>query len=672
MPIIPPPLRSGDTVAVVRTAGTIAPETLEPGIEVLRERGFRVMTDSGPRGGPSWLAGTDEERAKALVDAIKNPEVRAILCARGGSGSNRLFDHLPSNALADRPVWLVGASDITALHLWAQAQGVASVHGPMALRLPDHLANPDDSSVDDLLDLLAHPKAPAFTGLIGHTPGRARGPLVGGNLSLLTAMIGQPLLHRARGLAPVDLRGAVLFIEEVGEPEYRIDRMLTSLFAGARQHVAAVVIGTFERCPGGAEQVTARVTELLKGTNVPIVSGVQAGHSRPNAPFVLGLPVVVDADAGTVGPVAPSRRVGPSILRTPTTAGEVLATHLQAGTASAAQLSVMIAGEPVESFAMGRRAEPHAADVDTGPVSTRTRFDLASVTKAVCTAVLAAHTVEAGLLAMDDRCPADLSIDRPVLRDLLRHTSGLPAHIEVFRDARCARDVRATAEAAFAAVHVDEAHVGTGLYSDVGYIALGRWLARVHGTTLDALFDEYVATPIGLQRTGFGPTGPRIDREGVAATEWCPYRATFLQGTVHDENAQVLGGVCGHAGLFGTADELARIGTSLLGYGPAVLPSSAIDRMWDRTIRVDRGTYTLGWDTPSGHRSNAGRWMRRDATVGHLGFTGTSIWIDRSRDLVVALTTNRVHPTRDNQRIRHLRPAIHDAVLETWFGEEDS
>jgi len=676
LPIVPPPVRPGDTLAVIRTAGAVDPARVDAGVQLLRDRGYRVKTDAGDRGGPPWLAGTDAERAAALVDAIRDPDVGAIVFARGGSGSNRLFDRLPAGLLAQNPTWLVGLSDITALHLWAQAQGVASIHGPMAARLPDHVAadaDPalgPDRSVDALLALLANPVAPTFDGLTAVRAGRASGPLIGGNLSLLAALIGQPLPHGPRGLAPVDLRGAVVFVEEVAEPAYRMDRMLTSLFTGARRDVAAVVVGTCERCAPGVEMVTDRLAELLDGTGMPVLSGVAAGHSMPNAPFVLGLPVDVDASAGRVEPTTARASAGPVVLRTPTTGAEVLAAHVAAGATPGAQLAVAIGGEIVESVAVGRRAGPRYAGADTRPVSAHTRFDLASVTKAVSTAILAMRAIDDGLVSLDDRVPADLSVDRPTLRDLLRHTSGLPAHIEVFREARGADDPLACARSRFAAVRVGPDRVGQATYSDVGYIALGRWLERLFGEPLDARFARHIAEPLGLERTTFGPVDAAASRDGVAATEHCPWRGALLQGIVHDENAQVLGGVCGHAGLFGTAAELARIGTSLLGHGAPVLPAASVDRMWDLADRVDGGTYTLGWDTPSGARSNAGRWMRRGATFGHLGFTGTSLWIDRSRDLVIALVTNRVHPTRDNPRIRSLRPAVHDAVVETWFDLE--
>ncbi|TVQ96319.1 MAG: hypothetical protein EA398_16170, partial [Deltaproteobacteria bacterium] len=152
---------------------------------------------------------------------------------------------------------------------------------------------------------------------------------------------------------------------------------------------------------------------------------------------------------------------------------------------------------------------------------------------------------------------------------------------------------------------------------------------------------------------------------GVAATEWCSWRGATLQGVVHDENAQVLGGVAGHAGLFGTADAVARLVEGLAAgrAGPGEL---AVADMWDLRHRV--GTHVLGWDTMSVPVSSAGTRMSAPHTVGHLGFTGTSVWLDRSRGLVVVLLTNRVHPSREDGRIRSLRPAVHDAVVDALEG----
>jgi CubicO group peptidase (beta-lactamase class C family) len=141
-----------------------------------------------------------------------------------------------------------------------------------------------------------------------------------------------------------------------------------------------------------------------------------------------------------------------------------------------------------------------------------------------------------------------------------------------------------------------------------------------------------------------------------------------LQGIVHDENCQVLGGVAGHAGLFARAADIGAIAQSLLGFGPAVLQPATVDAMWSRDGLAEGGTYAGGWDTPSGALSTAGTRMRRDTTFGHLGFTGTSVWIDRSRAVSIVLLTNRVHVSRASDLIRALRPAMHDAVMDAVFG----
>jgi CubicO group peptidase (beta-lactamase class C family) len=153
----------------------------------------------------------------------------------------------------------------------------------------------------------------------------------------------------------------------------------------------------------------------------------------------------------------------------------------------------------------------------------------------------------------------------------------------------------------------------------------------------------------------------------IAPTQRCPWRKRILCGEVDDENAYAMGGVAGHAGLFGTArdvDTLANHLKGIAGGAPGILPKDLVDRMWTLDTTVSGSTRTLGWDTPSPQRSLAGTKMSKH-TVGHLGFTGVSLWLDLERGVNVVLLTNRVHPTRDNDKIVEFRPRIHDLVMET-------
>ena len=220
-----------------------------------------------------------------------------------------------------------------------------------------------------------------------------------------------------------------------------------------------------------------------------------------------------------------------------------------------------------------------------------------------------------------------------------------------------------------------EPNGGTVRYSDLGYIAAGECAERASGLALDALVERGV---FGRARALYGPmqvgfrsfepgTGPRADDHEVAPTEACPWRGRVVRGRVHDENAYGLGGVCGHAGLFGTARELARIGEASLRAldGDEAVFSRAV--LMEMTAARPGGSHRLGWDGKSPAGSSAGA-RASEGTFGHLGFTGTMLWCDPDARVAVALVTNRVHPSRETQGIRALRPAVMDAVLDALRG----
>ena len=620
-------------------AGRVDPSALAAGIALLENAGARVERNAGLGAGCAaapFLAADDLARTRDLLHGLSAPGYDAVLAARGGYGTMRVLDRLPPELLRWRPRWLVGYSDITALHLWAYAQGVASIHGPMPAGLSK---DEGGESTAALLDALrGRPRALAVDG-----PNGVSGRLIGGNLSLLAAM-------RPTQWWP-DLSGCLLFIEEIGEPMYRIDRALRTLrLAGGLEEAAGFVIGQCTGCgdgPQGELDAADWIAAELSAIGPPVLRGAHVGHGVPNIAFVHG--GTYTSNGGHLEWVAPTERATGMPLptkRQPST-HEILDHAIASGVCSGAQLVVSRRGKPVLEIAKG-----HHDHTGTEPVTQSTPFDLASLTKAICTAPLAHLAVERSLVALDDRCPTEISVARPTLRDLLRHASGLPAHIEVFREARLAKSPERSATRAFADIEASESGP---VYSDVGYIALGRWLEVLFGERLDLVFRDHIASPLG-SNLRFGPI------EGAVSTEHCPARAGVLRGLVHDENAQVLGGVAGHAGVFGCARDVDVLARSFLGYGTSILSRESVDRMWDPAERPSGGTYTLGWDTPSGGRSNAGTQMGRETTVGHLGFTGTSVWIDRDDQLAITLLTNRVHPSRHSAGIRWLRPTLHDAA----------
>jgi CubicO group peptidase (beta-lactamase class C family) len=213
------------------------------------------------------------------------------------------------------------------------------------------------------------------------------------------------------------------------------------------------------------------------------------------------------------------------------------------------------------------------------------------------------------------------------------------------------------------ALPLEEAPGRKTVYSDVGFILLGEIIERAAGQNLAAFCEAEIFQPLGMKDTRFNP--PRELWNRIAPTEQDnEFRQRLIRGEVHDENAWVMGGVAGHAGLFGTAQDLARFGRRLLAGGGVnetqILKRETIaefTRAWPAAEGPARG---LGWDKPS-EPSSCGRFFSA-SSYGHLGFTGTSLWIDPEQDLLVILLTNRVHPTRTNEAIRQIRPEVHDAV----------
>jgi CubicO group peptidase (beta-lactamase class C family) len=293
---------------------------------------------------------------------------------------------------------------------------------------------------------------------------------------------------------------------------------------------------------------------------------------------------------------------------------------------------------------------------DPTPVTPTTAYDLASLTKPF-TAWAAARLAHRG--ALDLRAPiadalpfaAGTPVGACALDDLLSHRAGLAAWRALYAATDPARAGEEGTRAAMRAAIVAEPAGVTdrAVYSDLGYILAGELLAARFGG-LPAALDVTEVT--GALRFGADPGVP------CAPTERCAWRGRTLRGEVHDENAFALGGVAGHAGLFGDAPTLCARGVAML---DALREGDPVATAMLRPR--EGGTHRLGWDTRSPRGSSAGARMG-PRTFGHLGFTGTSLWCDPDADVAVALLTNRVHPTREGDGIRALRPAVHDAVRE--------
>jgi CubicO group peptidase (beta-lactamase class C family) len=195
-------------------------------------------------------------------------------------------------------------------------------------------------------------------------------------------------------------------------------------------------------------------------------------------------------------------------------------------------------------------------------------------------------------------------------------------------------------------------------------ILLGEILERVAGQPMDVFLEERVYGPLGMKDTGFLPAVELRDR--IAPTEDDPWRGYVVRGEVHDENAHALGGVAPHAGVFSTAPDVARFLQMILNGGVFAhqrIVSRDIVEAWTKKAGIPDSDRAIGWDTKSAEKSSAGRFFSPDS-FGHLGYTGTSMWVDPERELFVVLLTNRVHPTRENNLIRKVRPAVADAVVQ--------
>lgn len=343
---------------------------------------------------------------------------------------------------------------------------------------------------------------------------------------------------------------------------------------------------------------------------------------------------------------------------------------VERGAFPGAVLAVGLRGQVVYRTAVGAYGED-----DRRPVSDTTIYDLASLTKVVGLTTATMLLVAAGQLDLDAPVRhylpafAGAGKDQVTVRHLLLHASGLPAWRPLYQEAADAPAARALADTTPL-----EAPAGTRYtYSDLGAIVLTQVVEHLSGRRLDSLLAEQLFTPLAMSHTRFLPPPDWLPL--IAPTERDPWRGRVLRGEVHDENAARLGGVSGHAGLFSTAPDLARFALWLLdAYHDRLPPGTRprlpapIVRMFVRRANEPAGsTRALGWDTFSREGGSGGHCLSA-TSFGHTGFTGTSIWIDPERDLVIILLTNRVHPTRENQLIREVRPAVADGVVRAIAG----
>jgi CubicO group peptidase (beta-lactamase class C family) len=309
-------------------------------------------------------------------------------------------------------------------------------------------------------------------------------------------------------------------------------------------------------------------------------------------------------------------------------------------------------------------------DTNSPAIEADTVFDLASVTKVVATTTMAMLLHERGLLHLDTEVahilPEFVSLassaqqrDRSVvtIRMLLAHSSGLPAYVKLFEAARNREELLCGALTTPLVATPGE----ISDYSDIGFIILGEILSKVAGRPIDVFVQEEILEPIGLSRSCFNPRAS--SRPAIPPTEDDrSFRHRIIQGEVNDENASAIGGVSGHAGLFSPAIDVARFAECMLRGGAPILERGTVELFTRRETSPAGTSRALGWDTPSPPSSSGRHFSSR--SFGHLGYTGTSLWIDPARQLSVTLLTNRTWPDRRAQQIKVVRPQIHDAIVE--------
>lgn len=288
MSIVPPPVKPGDTLAVVSPASPFDAETFQAGVRRLEGWGYRVKVDPDVHQAGRYTSGDAETRARVLNRALADPEVRGVIAARGGYGSVHLLPYLTLDGFAHHPKRIVGCSDVTTLltHVW-QTTGVVTYHGPMVSAALGRTPGPDPATEADFRAMLAGAPSPAHDRpLEVLVAGAASGTLVGGCLTLLCASMGTPYEFEAGE--------CVLFLEDVKEHPYRIDRMLTQLLLGGKlDGVRGIVFGQMEGCEapeGSGYRLQDVVRELLRPLGIPVYFGFPSGHANPNLTLPIGAP----------------------------------------------------------------------------------------------------------------------------------------------------------------------------------------------------------------------------------------------------------------------------------------------------------------------------------------------------------------------------------------------
>ncbi len=293
--IIPAPLKPGDTVVFVSPAGTIKSQYVTDAVKVLKQQGWNVKIAPHALGKWRTFSGTPDERYTDLSQALLDPAVKAIFCSRGGYGAVHLLDKLDKLPLRNNPKWIIGYSDISALHALMNRHGIASIHAPMAKHIATFSGKDTDSV--SLFNILKG-NMPVYK--IAPNPlnrfGTAKGNLIGGNLAVLADLISTPF--------DIFRPGAIVFIEDISEPIYKTERILYQLkLSGVLASLGGLIVGEFTEYSKDVDgrSMENMIAEMVKGYRYPVAFGVPVGHVDHNLPLVEGAPVTLTVSAtGTV------------------------------------------------------------------------------------------------------------------------------------------------------------------------------------------------------------------------------------------------------------------------------------------------------------------------------------------------------------------------------------
>lgn len=278
--IVPSPLKSGDKIVILSPSGATNHENVVRAAEVLREHGFKVDVAPHALGRHGTYSGSYSERLNDLEDAIRDPEVKAILCSRGGYGAVHLLETLDSLPLRDNAKWVVGFSDISCLHALMSRHGIASIHAPMT----KHIASTsgEDSDTQALLGMLRGERQQYhFPGHEFNRTGVVSGTLVGGNMAVLSGLMGTPF--------DIYGRGDILFIEDVSEPVYKVERMMYQLeLAGVFRRIRGLIVGRFTNysADADAESMEQMIHRIVSPYDFPVAFEAPVGHVDHNIPLM--------------------------------------------------------------------------------------------------------------------------------------------------------------------------------------------------------------------------------------------------------------------------------------------------------------------------------------------------------------------------------------------------